>query len=363
MLTEDLLALGHRLTLAVDDRDRKASRTLEREHGGLLRRVAVKNCYDARGKLLGGSVIRSLEALAEDIRPDEVFACTLDEFASSLFRRASFGLKPPARLWGRLSGIYVRPRVLVPGRGINYRLKKGGFSRLSHNGFFKHVFLLDEFIAREYSKGFGQTSIHFLTDPWSGDFSSDRNQARAKMGIDEEKIVLLHYGLGTRRKGLHHLVRAVESTKNSRLLLLCAGRLEDDRDLQRRLKRLENRGRALLLNRFVTQEEEVRCFLAADWVMLPYVSHFGSSNVLARAAAAGVPVIASDFDLLGRRVKEGRLGLLVENDDARSLAECLKEIMAGGHPPAEAFRARLAAYAERTDRASFRACLEKVYGA
>jgi glycosyltransferase involved in cell wall biosynthesis len=48
--------------------------------------------------------------------------------------------------------------------------------------------------------------------------------------------------------------------------------------------------------------------------------------VLSRAAAAGKPVIASDDELIGRRVREHGLGLLFPSGNAAALQQCIEQM-------------------------------------
>ena len=102
-------------------------------------------------------------------------------------------------------------------------------------------------------------------------------------------------------------------------------------------------------------------FAAADRILLPYRSHFGSSGVLSQAMAAGLPAIASDFHLIGRRVRRSDLGVVHRNGDADSLADAIRESM---EPTAEItgrWNEGMRRWKERTTTEAFaRATLELV---
>jgi glycosyltransferase involved in cell wall biosynthesis len=109
--------------------------------------------------------------------------------------------------------------------------------------------------------------------------------------------------------------------------------------------------------------EPPRFLAEADlFVLSSRVEPFGL--VTAEAMAAGVPVVATDIDGPRAVLQQGRLGRLVEPDDARALADA---IAAALDDPARAERARaardhaLATYGEAAGRARLAAALERLF--
>jgi glycosyltransferase involved in cell wall biosynthesis len=75
-------------------------------------------------------------------------------------------------------------------------------------------------------------------------------------------------------------------------------------------------------------DAEVAAELAsARCVLLPYVGHYGSSGVLAEAAAAGTPVLSTGDGLLGHLVREYGLGLTVDPTDSPALREGMLQLI------------------------------------
>ncbi|MEA2068727.1 MAG: hypothetical protein U9P12_05965, partial [Verrucomicrobiota bacterium] len=85
--------------------------------------------------------------------------------------------------------------------------------------------------------------------------------------------------------------------------------------------------------------------------LLPYIDHYGASNVLARAALANRPVIASNHHLLGSRVGRYKTGVTFRNNDSSALSKTLSEIL---DTPAGHFEQGLQTYAKRFKRDEFR---------
>lgn len=363
-ISEDFLSAGHRLTLAIAWNDRSKP-LYEEQLGDLLHQAAVIPIHDEANRLKGGTKTAALGACLVESRADQAFVNNLDDIASSMFRRAAMGIMPPRPLKGRLSGIYFRPRFLAnaawpPGN----LLKLTGFRRLVRQGWFHRICLLDEFLHEKHKHSFPQAGLTFLPDTWSGTFSTDQATARDRLSIDAGKLVLLHYGIGTRRKGLHLVIRALrEKEVPAHWHLLCAGKIETDKEILDGLRGLAEKGAATVLDRYVSKAEEALCFAAADIVLLPYVRHFGSSGVLALAAAAGKMVVASDEGLVARRVKDNGLGLCFPSGDVPQLANAFRRAESLLKTDGKGLAAAAGDFAGRCDRQAFRSVITTLYPA
>jgi hypothetical protein len=356
-ITEDFLEQGYKITWAVDFRP-GAKEIIEEQLAAVLSEVSILSVFNEKGQWRGGSKLKSIEECQRISQAKQVFLNELDEIASNLLRRAAMGLFPSQALQGRLSGVYFRPRFLTaPRRPIGNIVKAMGFRRLCEQGWFRHIYLVDEYLFSSLKNKQGGV-FHFLPDPWSGDYSCRSEDARRALDIPINKVVFLHYGMGDRRKGLHLVVEALESlAEDSGMFLLCAGNLSHDRRLLEKLAVLESRGSVKLLNRYVSDDEERLYFCAADSVLLPYIHHYGSSGVLSRAAAAGKMVIVSDEGLLARRVRDHHLGLLFQANDVHELRQRMKDAVSLNQAERDQLRLMSLRYAGTCSRAAFREAL------
>ena len=416
MLCEDFLSAGYTVSLALDTREGKAQERLLAINPTLLNDVVVLPTHSPEGKWVKQGALQTLAYCFKESGADEVFVNNLDEFASKLFRRAAFGLRPPSILKGKISGIYHRPRPLdFSQSSLNNKLKRWGLKRLCREGWIANIFLVDEFTlesmpkesseklqseaildeaglgreswkrkpimnigASRESRGRSQirqkwiftelskdaflgTRFSWLPDPWVGEFSDPQYEAREALGIPQDRLVFLNYGVAARRKGLHLAIDALKKLPDDRVFLLSAGRLGNDKEVLNGIQALEDKGCAKALNYYVTPQEEALAFRAADIVLLPYLSHFGSANVLARAAAANRPVIASDYHLLGERVKRYGLGLTFKNESVEDLHATLEEVLGNSEKHLCAYSAGLKNYKEAFSREAFREALLKEY--
>ncbi|VAW37559.1 hypothetical protein MNBD_DELTA03-12 [hydrothermal vent metagenome] len=321
-VTEDFLRAGLALTLAVDLRP-DSRKLLDDKFADLADRLTIVSAYSKDKRYKGGSKMASLLLCLEESGAEEVFLTNFDEIASATLRRAAIGMMPPRTLRGKINGIYFRPRFMAECRTPGNIIKQAGFSRLSAKGWLNNIYLLDEYLLEKARNKWRRCNLNFLPDVWSGDYSHDRERARQELAVPAAKFVYLNYGIGTKRKGLHLIIKAMRNFKPSdNIFLLCAGKITSN-ELRAGVLELERKGLARVLNRYVTDTEEELCFSACDAVLLPYVRHFGSSGVLSRAAAAGKMVVASDEGLVARRVSEHDLGMLFNSGRASSLRETL----------------------------------------
>ena len=356
-ITEDLLSAGRELVLAVDLR--KQSRPIIEEHlGDLISQVELIPALDENGRPRNGSTAASLAAGLQDSGADRAFLCAFDELASHAFRRAAFGLYPPAVLRGRIGGIYHRPRFTVaPKWSPNRCLKVAGFHKFMHANWVRPLLLVDEYLARDFKTKFPENPIFFLPDPCPDDFSGDARQARASLGLPDNRTIFLFFGVGAKRKGLHLAVDAMLRLDSEKPFLLIAGKQDPAGQVRRGIEQLQRQNRASLLNRYVSSEEEKRCFQACDVVLLPYLNHFGTSGILSRAMATGKPVIASDEQLIGKLVKDHALGWRFPSGDVDALTDCLIKAAQMDIAETQQFARQAARYADQYSRSRYRQAL------
>jgi len=357
-IVEDLLSAEWQLTVAADLRPE--FEPVIREHlGSLTSVITLVNAYEATTGRPGGENPGAIARRLRESGADHVFLCAIDEVASDCWRRAALGMVPPVELRGHLGGIYHRPRFLVaPWWSPNRWLKQVGFERWLQRGWVRPLLFVDEYLAQELRTRYPRAPVFFLPDPCPPGYEGDRAATRQQWHLPEDKCVLLFYGGGYRRKGLHLAVRALlDLPAESRAFLLCAGRQNPAGQTARGLELLVRQNRAHLINRYVTVAEEKTLFAASDVVLLPYLNHFGTSGVLSRAMAAGKPVIVSDEQLLGRLVREHGLGLLFSSGSVPALCECIRRAMLLSTETSRRFGAAARAYAERYSRAAYRLAL------
>jgi glycosyltransferase involved in cell wall biosynthesis len=354
-ITEELLCAGYRLTLAVNTSPKPYAK-IRAEMGNILERVSIVPANDGSN---GRTSIERIAWLFGQAQADFVFFPNLDEIGSAMMRRAAFGLLPPASLRGRLGGIYYRPRFLGDlGLSPNLWLKAAGFARLLHGAWFSHLLLLDPYLHARLKTREPDKPVFFLPDFFPAEFAADRAAARRQFELPANQRVFLFYGAGYRRKGLALTVKAMLAMGDyTPAFLLCAGKHAANRHVVHGLEQLVSRGRARVINRYVSNEEEKQLFAAGDVVLLPYRRHFGSSGILVRAIGAGLPVIVSDEELIGRLVRERDLGILFRSGDARALQQAIEHVAHASQQDMLRWQAAARTAAPNWTRAAFRDAL------
>jgi glycosyltransferase involved in cell wall biosynthesis len=357
-LTEDLLSANWQLTLAVDLRPENVAKIHE-QLAELLPEIKLINAYDANGKRHGDRKMGSIAHCLHESGAANVFLCAFDEIASHCWRRATFGIFPPAELRGRMGGIYHRPRFLEASNwSFDRWLKQSGFQKLISQGWLRQLLFVDEFLAQDLKNQFPAAPIFFLPDPCPSGYNGEIRAARQALTLPEDKKIFLFYGGGYRRKGLHLAVRAMHDLPaNSPAFLLCAGQQNPVGETASGLEQLIRQGRAQLMNHYVSVAEEKNCFAASDFVLLPYLNHFGTSGVLSRAMAAGKPIIVSDEQLLGRLTCEQGLGLLFPSGDVKMLREKIQQATAFSPEEIDGFANAARTYALHYSREAYRRAL------
>lgn len=352
---EDLLALGHTVSLAAETGP-QPSPELRDALGALLPRCTWIPLRNGAARFWHGRKLDAVTQAQRTARADLVFFNCFDQISSALFRRTALGLPPPRDLHGRVSGIFVRPRVADARleHTAGDRWKHRGFRRLYTAGWFNRLFVLDETLPAAVDRAFDPTRFPVLPDPWDGDFSVTAAEARRQLGLPADTFLVLHYGTASRRKGLPTLIAAMQLLpKDSRCAIVCAGRFTTANP-EPALAELAASGRAFLFPRYIEPVEEPLFFRACNAVVLAYEGHYGSSGVLARAAAADHPVITSDEGLVAERTRAQRLGITFVPADSDDLANAM--LFLRDAPPAE-FSPGLRTYAARHSRAAFRTAL------
>lgn len=360
LLATTLVQAGADVVLAHGDHPSQLAR-LEDAHPGLIESVTL-HPLKSRGRFHGGTALASLARADRTHTPDRVLVANLDEFAANLCRAAALGFGLPRTLRGRLRGIYHRPRPLDPGEsGIQNAWKRAGFRRLAAAGAFPRLGILDEDLLNPGNDRLRGVPMTWMPDFWTPMREVDRAESRAVLAVPENRVALLFFGVPHRRKGLDLAVQAFETHPVENAFLFVAGRQLDDPDMRRRLDRLAEVGRAVVHDRFLDEQEMAMAFAAADRILLPYRSHYGSSGVLGRAVAAGLPAIASDFHLIGRRVSRADLGVVHRDGDADSLADAIRRSVDPSPELAERWECGMRRWKERTSAEAFaRATLELV---
>jgi len=156
----------------------------------------------------------------------------------------------------------------------------------------------------------------------------DSSAARRRLGLPEERPVILFFGQVKPEKGLEELLKAFAryQSEGGNGLLYVVGRpmahaKEDYVSIAHKLGLADNVKFDL---RYVSDEEASACYSAADLVVLPYREIF-QSGVLLMAMSHGRPVLCSDLPAMQEVVSHGETGLIFTAGDVDALAAALSQ--------------------------------------
>ncbi len=141
-----------------------------------------------------------------------------------------------------------------------------------------------------------------------------KNEAKAKLGLNEEDNIILFFGIIRDYKGLDWLLDAFSKTsyKQYNYKLLVAGEFyTDDKPYREQIYRLNLGEHLLLHDKFINDDEVYQYFNAADVVVQPY-KHATQSGVTQIAFHFEKPMIVTDVGGLAEIVPHGRAGYVVK---------------------------------------------------
>ncbi len=156
------------------------------------------------------------------------------------------------------------------------------------------------------------------------------DQARQKLGISQDKKLILFFGNIGPYKGLDYLVEGFQQVapRDASYQLIIAGnpRRGDegyfDR-IQESIRQSPYGERVVQKIEYIPDEETELYFKAADVLVLPY-THVFQSGVLFLGYSFGLPVIATNVGSLEEDIIEGRTGFLCKPRDPIDLAGAIE---------------------------------------
>lgn len=171
----------------------------------------------------------------------------------------------------------------------------------------------------------------FLPEPVELDGSHTRESARQALGIPQDAIVVLVYGVLDHTKGIDALLDASAWREfPEEVSLLLAGPQNDEvRELLDGVQagKLRESGRLHEHDRFLHGDDEHGVFKAADLVWIGYREQYVASAVSLQAAMAGLPVVACEEGFIGRMTKDYGLGIVVDISDVRAVARAISKLV------------------------------------
>ena len=210
-----------------------------------------------------------------------------------------------------------------------YRWKKSSFFvrvsdllkylLLSRFKIFENIYLLNDSVAPVYLNKKYKTSVFkYLPDPFVPVSVDSIKNLREELRIPLDKIVLLHFGALSDRKGTISILKAIAIANENILSHCCfifAGKVFDDikESFYSLTNDLEKHTQIVIFDTFCSYDYIGSLCLTSNYILMPYKDSEQSSGVLGYAAQFKVPVVGPSVGLLGKLIKKYKLGLLLEN--------------------------------------------------
>jgi glycosyltransferase involved in cell wall biosynthesis len=200
------------------------------------------------------------------------------------------------------------------------------------------VFSLDPYFTAYAATRYGSSKVVTLPDPYYPP-GSGTSPAILHDPPPPDRITFLLFGVLTdRKKGVAELLQALRGLAPEaarRIAIRIAGRI--DPPVAEQVQQLADAVQAerpelwlRIEGRHLSSRELAQAIAASQVVLITYQRSIGSSGALVWAAREGKPVIAQEYGLLGRFVRDYRLGITVRTDDPAAMARGIETVVREG---------------------------------
>jgi glycosyltransferase involved in cell wall biosynthesis len=202
---------------------------------------------------------------------------------------------------------------------------------LSKSKIFDRIFLLnDPASARLMNRKYKCSVFHYLPDPAVIVTTTDSSEIKQLKSRISGKIVFLHFGGLSVRKGTVDILKSIELLDNSLLEKVCfifAGYLNEDikATFNGLVSKYSDKVQIEVFEGFCRYEFLGSLCSLADYLLLPYRSSSYSSGLLSFAAQFNLPVIGTSEGLLGSLIRSYRLGYSYKIKSPDDLAHALEK--------------------------------------
>jgi glycosyltransferase involved in cell wall biosynthesis len=163
---------------------------------------------------------------------------------------------------------------------------------------------------------------------------------REQLGVESGRIVFLLFGEISERKGvfeLLHACRLLSQRTAGRIAVLLVGSINQV-IYSRLMIEIDDVSKnssvqIIMEDNFVQEAEIWDYFDACDIALAIYQRHVGMSGILLRSAAAGKPVLSSNYGLLGQQVRSNFLGMTIDSSKPEEIARGMSKIVTSNQVP------------------------------
>ncbi|MHA8050490.1 glycosyltransferase family 4 protein [Aquirufa sp. ROCK-SH2] len=232
-----------------------------------------------------------------------------------------------------ISGIYFRPDFIKSPTGFYAKFKRLIFQAAMSSGNIKNLFILEEKIVPALKKLSSKTRVSAICEPIQL-FPISENQTiefSKKHQLPKEKLIFLNFGYLDERKGIEVFLEACQLLKKEHLKAIALVLIGPTKpDYQAKIEELIEKNKELStypIWGYLPANEVQIAFNLADWALVLYQNHLGSSSVLVRAALSGKPVLGTHLGQIGELTRNKKLGLAVDASNPIEIAKNLADII------------------------------------
>ena len=191
----------------------------------------------------------------------------------------------------------------------------------------KAYILNDKVACRYLNKIYKTGKFGYVIDPAPEEYKKDPTVTRQALGIEEDATVYLHFGSLAKRKGTLDILEFA-TRLNKKNYYIFAGKVGNDirKDFYHRVDELKKEYNIIIFDEFCSFEKIAALCSLSDFLLMPYREVYQSSGLIGYASLYNTPVIANSKGMLGKLVRQFRLGYSIDFSDIESASISIQEI-------------------------------------
>lgn len=204
---------------------------------------------------------------------------------------------------------------------------------LSRCKVFDRVLMCNDSASSHYlNRLFHTAKFRYMPDPVGSLPDYAGRDIREELGISRSERVFLHPGSMNSYKNTLGVLKALcllDEKSLRKPVVIFAGQVSKDiREAFDRLCQLAaSHARLILLEGYLPFERMADLFVTCDYVLIPYSAKGQSSGIVGHAAYYGKPVVVAKGGVIGKMVRQWKLGYLLEDDSEDSIYRFLNDAL------------------------------------
>ena len=263
-----------------------------------------------------------LKKTIKKLKPKEVFLMDIFQFMPYVAFISS------TRISGLIGGIYLYTwKTDSRRKHLEHIVKYMLFARMP---VFRYLYVQSDHAAVAFlNKKYKTSKFKYICDPFP-DLSTEVRDVKEELGISEDKMVVLHPGFMSSRKGTLHLLKGIiecNSGTLSKYVFVFAGSVEEsikDKFSSLLLSAKEKGANIIFIEGYVSFDYLSSLMYSSDIIFIPYLQTNQSSGIIGYGAKYKKPVVVIKAGLLSKLVRDFKLGYIIDDASAKSISGFLE---------------------------------------